>query len=44
MCPYTVDSEYILTTKQFFKMPVRFGYGLSISQRILADEIQIALV
>ncbi len=44
MCPYTPWMEYILTSKQMFRMPIRFGYGLSISQRVLWDEVQVALV
>lgn len=44
MCPFTPEMEYKLTSKQMFAMPVRFGYGISMSQRVLADEIQISLV
>lgn len=38
------DSEYVLTSKKAFNMPLRFGYGLSVSQRILGQEIQVSLV
>jgi hypothetical protein len=44
MCPFTPEMQYVLTSKQMFTMPVRFGYGISMSQRILADEIQVSLV
>lgn len=44
MPPEMADSEYVLTTKEAFRMPVRFGFGLSISQRILGQEVQVSLV
>lgn len=44
MSPYQPDSELILVSKKKFRMPVRFGYGMSISQRILGQEVEISLV
>ena len=36
--------EYTLTSKSFYKMPIRFGYGFSMSQRILGQEVEVSLV
>lgn len=44
MCPLTPNMEYKLTSKEMFKMPIRFWYGLSISQRILWQEIEVSFV
>ncbi len=44
MCPITAGSEYILTSKASFKFPVRFAYGLTLSQRILGQETELSLV
>jgi hypothetical protein len=44
MCPLTVGSEYVLTSKSSFAYPMRFGYGLSASQRVLGQEIGASLV
>ena len=33
-----------LTSKDIFRMPVRMGYGLSMSQRILGQEVSVCLV
>lgn len=38
------DSEFMMTSKQMFSFPVRFGYGLSMSQRILGQEVEVSLV
>lgn len=44
MCPITAESEFICTSKQMFKFPVRFGYGMSLSQRYLGQEFELSLV
>lgn len=44
MCPLTANSEYVLLSKQTFKFPTRLGYGLSISQRIFGQEVEVGLV
>ena len=43
-CPFTPNMEYTLTSKSFYKMPIRFGYGFSMSQRILGQEVEVSLV
>ena len=44
MCPFTPNMEYTLTSKSFYKMPIRFWYGFSMSQRILGQEVEVSLV
>jgi hypothetical protein len=44
MCPITPGMEYTLWTKRAFDFPFRMGYGLSISQRIVGQEIEISAV
>ena len=44
MCPITAESEFICTSKQMFKFPVRFAYGMSLSQRFLGQEFEMSLV
>ena len=44
MCPFTPNMEYTLTSKTFYKMPIRFGYGFSMSQRILGQEVEVSLI
>lgn len=44
MCPITPNMEYKLTSKEKFKLPIRFWYGLSLSQRILGQEIEVSFV
>lgn len=44
MCPFTPEMEYTLTSKSFYKMPIRFGYGFSMSQRILGQEVEVSLI
>lgn len=44
MCPITSGSEYFLTSKSSFRFPVRFAYGLTLSQRILGQEVELSLV
>lgn len=36
--------EYTLTSKSFYKMPIRFGYGFSMSQRIFGQEVEVSLI
>ena len=42
--PTKQSSEFILTSKNTFKFPFRFGFGLSLSQRIIGQEISMELV
>ena len=44
LCPLTAGSEYVLETVQTFRYPMRSSIGLSISQRILGQEIEISAV
>lgn len=44
MCPFTPGSEYQLISKNSFNFPVRFAYGLSVSQRFLGLEVEASLV
>lgn len=44
MCPFTPGSEYQLVSKNSFNFPVRFAYGLSVSQRFFGVEIEASLV
>lgn len=44
MDPFTQGSEYVLTTKDTLKFPIRFMFGVSASQRILGQELEVSLV
>lgn len=44
MCPITPGMEYTIWTKRSFAFPFRMGYGLSISQRIVGQEIEVSAV
>ena len=44
MCPITAGSEFEMTTKRSFKYPIRFINMLSISQRIVGQELEVSLV
>lgn len=43
LSPFVEDSEISLTSKKKFKFPVRVGYGLSVSQRILGQEVFVGV-
>jgi hypothetical protein len=42
LCPLTPLSAYQIWTKQPFEFPFRLGYGLSVSQRIVGQEIEVS--
>jgi hypothetical protein len=44
MSPFAQDSEFTLLSKEVFKLPCRFGFGASISQRIIGQEVEFSLV
>ncbi|PBC38483.1 hypothetical protein CJ179_38425 [Rhodococcus sp. ACS1] len=44
LSPFVDDTEVTLTSKETFQMPIRVGYGLSMSQRIIGQECFIGLV
>jgi hypothetical protein len=44
MCPITAGSEFEMITKRSFKYPMRFINMLSISQRIVGQELEISLI
>lgn len=44
MCPYTADSEFTMTTKRTFRYPMRFISMLSLSQRVVGQEFEVAIV
>ena len=44
MCPITVNSELVMTTKKSFKFPMRFINMLSLSQRIVGQEFQVSII
>ncbi len=44
LCPITADSEIVMTTKRSFKYPMRFVNLLSLSQRVLGQEIEVSIV
>lgn len=44
MSPYTPESEFFMVSRKKFRIPFRFGYGMSISQRIIGQEVEIGLV
>jgi hypothetical protein len=44
MCPITAGSEFEMITKRSFKYPMRFINMLSISQRIVGQELEVSLI
>lgn len=42
--PTKADTEFRLTSKAFYKFPLRIGFGLSLSQRIVGQECAVELV
>jgi hypothetical protein len=44
MCPFTPESEYRLLSKRSFKLPNRFNFAYSASQRVSTQELEISLV
>lgn len=42
LCPLTPLSSYQIWTKQPFEFPFRLGYGLSVSQRIVGQEVEVS--
>ena len=42
--PFVDASEVVLTSKKTFEMPMRVGFGISMSQRIIGQECFIGLV
>jgi hypothetical protein len=44
LSPFDTESEISLTTKETFEMPFRAGFGVSISQRIVGQEIGLEVV
>ncbi|PQP24178.1 hypothetical protein [Rhodococcus opacus] len=42
--PFVDSSEVTLTSKETFQMPMRVGFGVSISQRIIGQECFVGLV
>lgn len=44
MCPITAGAEYVLETIQTYRYPLRSAIGLSISQRIVGQEVEISAV
>lgn len=42
--PTKADSEYVLTTKSSFKLPIRFVTAVTQSQRQLGQELEVSLV
>jgi hypothetical protein len=42
--PFTDDTEVSITSKDTFNVPTRVGFGLSLSQRILGQEVFIGMV
>lgn len=42
--PLKEDTEYTMTSKEVFKLPMRVGFGLSMSQRIAGQEVFIGMV
>lgn len=43
MCPYTLNSEYVLTSKETFKFPAVLGFGYSASQRVIGTEFEFGI-
>lgn len=44
LSPFVDSSEVTLTSKQLFSFPSRMGFGLSMSQRFLGQEVFVGLV
>jgi hypothetical protein len=44
MDPTTSETEYVLTSKDTFRLPSRFLFGASMSQRMLGHELAVELV
>lgn len=44
LSPFKDDSEVTLTSKQTFSMPMRVGFGISVSQRVVGQEVFIGMV
>jgi len=44
LCPITPGSQISMTTKRTFKFPMRFINLLSISQRIIGQELEVSIV
>lgn len=44
LCPITLGSEYTLESTRNFLYPMRISFGLSISQRIIGQEIEMAAI
>lgn len=44
MSPYTPNSEYVLLSKEVFKYPSKLFMGVSASQRITGQELEVSLV
>lgn len=44
LSPFVESSEVTLTSKQMFKFPSKFGFGVSMSQRILGQELFIGII
>jgi hypothetical protein len=42
--PTIADTEFRLTSKGFYKFPIRFGFGISSSQRIVGQEYAIEII
>lgn len=42
--PTIANSEFRLTSKGFYKFPIRLGFGLSMSQRIIGQECAVEIV
>ena len=42
--PFTDSNEVTLTSKEYFEMPMRVGFGLSLSQRIIGQEVFVGMV
>ena len=43
MCPYTQNSEYVLTSKKTFKLPSLLKMGFSASHRALGTEFEVGI-
>lgn len=42
--PTKVDTEFRMTSKAFYQFPIRIGFGISLSQRIVGQECAVELV
>ncbi len=43
MCPYTVGSQFLLTSKQTFSLPVALKYSYSASKRMFGNQLEIGV-